>query len=559
MSLTDVVGKRPKETAPKPPRKTNGSGRNGSDRFERARKWAMKADPAIAGSGGHNATWSVARKCAQDFELDESQTLDVLREYNERCQPPWSERELAHKAKEACEKARVEVPVEDRERHRSMPAEHCQSSGNGTADETHWADGSPVDPPPYGDKEQPAGGDPKEDFANRDYFEGEIELLSQSLLESIARRKNKVDKPIETPFRDYNIALEGGFWPGLHTIVGGTGSWKTELLTSTCSKCLDDGTPTIYVSLELEATQVLCRIAAFRTGIPWSKIWLGRYSDQELAKITAELDALKGKPFRVIEGNAGGWCSSDLAGIAEAARKSFPSGPMFVGLDFLQLVGANEGERPELREKVGATAYRAKGLARQHGISVVLISSSARDKYTLLSSAADQAGLQMAPAKHGGMVKTISHPEVLVGLGKESGEIEYACDSVTVIIKWPMLVEGDRLLLLAVPKKRYGRESWCALIVHHGTRLVDYPCESPADLPQPVQDKGGKEPVSDDEYVRRVVETVRANPGKLKSARDVVKVTKGTASKVRDSLKDALRDGLVAASEDGFLYVSETH
>jgi hypothetical protein len=515
---------------------------------------------AISGSGGHNATLDVVRVC-KGFSLDEADTLSILREFNQRCEPRWNERELTHKSKQLEKLHAAAGYILDQ----SEPWELQRAAARQAM---LLPDGSPEPPedvPPLWDTDEPVEpkGDyakgPKGDHANRDYFEGAVEALSQSLLESIARRKDKVDRPIETPFRDYNIALEGGFWPGLHTIVGGTGSWKTELLTSTCSRCIDDGIPTIYVSLELEATQVLCRIAAFRTGIPWSKIWLGRYSDQELAMITSELDVLTGKPFKVIEGNAGGWRSSDLGGIAESARKSFPTGPMFVGLDFLQLVGANEGERPELREKIGAAAYRAKTLARQHGISVVLISSSARDKYGLLSSAVEQAGLEMVPAKHGGMVKTISHPEVLVGLGKESGEIEYACDSVTVIIKWPVLVEGTRLLLLAVPKKRYGRESWCTLMVCGGTRLVDYACESSADLPQPVESKGGKEPVSDDEYVRRVVETVGANPGKIKSSNDVRKRTKGDAPSVRDAFKRALRDGLLTELKDGTLAVSETH
>lgn len=166
MSLTDVVGKKPKEAAPKPPKKTNGTG-NGSNYFERARKWVAKADPAISGSGGHNATWAVARKCAADFGLDYQQTLDILYEYNERCQPPWSPKELEHKARQATEKARVSVPVEDRERHWSMPVEHYQSQDNGAVDDTYWADGSPVDPKGDYQQQQAASGGPKEDHAKQ--------------------------------------------------------------------------------------------------------------------------------------------------------------------------------------------------------------------------------------------------------------------------------------------------------------------------------------------------------------------------------------------------------
>ena len=108
----------PPPVAPKPPRK----GSNG--RIDRARRYVAKMNAAISGQNGHGATWAVARKCAADFELNLDQTLEVLREFNVRCQPSWSERELRHKAEEACKKARVANPVEDREQHWTMPSSH---------------------------------------------------------------------------------------------------------------------------------------------------------------------------------------------------------------------------------------------------------------------------------------------------------------------------------------------------------------------------------------------------------------------------------------------------
>lgn len=65
---------------------------------------------AISGSGGHAATFAVARRLLADFELDEADAWDLLFEYNTRCQPPWSERELRHKLESARE-ARIRVPL----------------------------------------------------------------------------------------------------------------------------------------------------------------------------------------------------------------------------------------------------------------------------------------------------------------------------------------------------------------------------------------------------------------------------------------------------------------
>jgi hypothetical protein len=72
--------------------------------YDRARRYVERMPPAISGSGGHVATMKVARACATGFGLGEGDVLALLREYNARCSPPWSEKELAHKAREATNK-----------------------------------------------------------------------------------------------------------------------------------------------------------------------------------------------------------------------------------------------------------------------------------------------------------------------------------------------------------------------------------------------------------------------------------------------------------------------
>lgn len=68
---------------------------------ERIRRYLDKCDPAINGNGGHAKTFAVACAVSNGFALDESTTLEYLRVYNQRCDPPWSDKELAHKAHEA--------------------------------------------------------------------------------------------------------------------------------------------------------------------------------------------------------------------------------------------------------------------------------------------------------------------------------------------------------------------------------------------------------------------------------------------------------------------------
>ena len=64
---------------------------------DRARKYVAQMPPAVSGQGGHAATFAVAMTLIHGFALPEPRTWPILLEYNARCLPPWSERELRHK------------------------------------------------------------------------------------------------------------------------------------------------------------------------------------------------------------------------------------------------------------------------------------------------------------------------------------------------------------------------------------------------------------------------------------------------------------------------------
>lgn len=68
---------------------------------ERARLYARAMPPAISGSGGHSQTFALAVALAHGFNLHEADCWAILTEYNAGCQPPWSERDLRHKMRDA--------------------------------------------------------------------------------------------------------------------------------------------------------------------------------------------------------------------------------------------------------------------------------------------------------------------------------------------------------------------------------------------------------------------------------------------------------------------------
>jgi hypothetical protein len=73
-----------------------------SDVEARASKYLARCQPAISGQGGHNQTLKVAVEIGPGFDLAPDVAFRLLgTEWNPRCEPPWSERDLRRKVDEA--------------------------------------------------------------------------------------------------------------------------------------------------------------------------------------------------------------------------------------------------------------------------------------------------------------------------------------------------------------------------------------------------------------------------------------------------------------------------
>jgi hypothetical protein len=70
-------------------------------RLERASRYLEALPPAIAGQHGDLHTFCVCCRLVRGFALDNDDALTLLRRWNTRCVPPWSERELIDKISRA--------------------------------------------------------------------------------------------------------------------------------------------------------------------------------------------------------------------------------------------------------------------------------------------------------------------------------------------------------------------------------------------------------------------------------------------------------------------------
>ena len=299
------------------------------------------------------------------------------------------------------------------------------------------------------------------------------------------RRASGEERPALTPWPDFNAQVGGGLWPGLHMLVGGTGAGKSTFTLQAALEAATGGAAVAYVGLELDPAQVALRIGGARAGVSWSALYTGKASEAEIASV-ADAAASLPPSFYLESASAGQWSAADLRVLAARMRELHPdtSLPIVIVVDYLQVLGAEPGShaRQELRERIGKASYAARAAAVDHGAVVLLVSSVAREHYAKVGGEKPLSEAGLCEEKDGGGFRhAVRFPDTIVGLGKESGEIEFAADTVTVLARWPgsapdlspaVLTQrramGEPLpprsrVVLASAKVRAGVASWCEL------------------------------------------------------------------------------------------------
>ncbi len=297
------------------------------------------------------------------------------------------------------------------------------------------------------------------------------ELLDSSLARLLARARGD-ERPVPLPWPELAELLGGGLWPGAHVLVASTGTGKTALQLQLALHAARAKVPVLYIGLELGELEVVARFVALleeakpdRTiegdkGVKASDLLQGQGKVPE-ARLKALVSAanlhLTELPIELETGDAHGWDYMRLVPAAKALRERFKlddKAPVLVVLDFLQLVSSPAGAREDLRERIGRAAYQAREAARNAGAAVLVTSSLARSNDKVLSEWGRAWPASAAAA-------TATTPGVglldLVGLGKESGDVEFSADTVIVMAR-TRKVDGETFtrVRVGVPKQRNG-------------------------------------------------------------------------------------------------------
>lgn len=79
-------------------------------RIERARAYLERVEPAVSGQNGSARTLVAAQHVARGFALSLEQAFMAMADWNQRCDPPWSDRELKRKIEQALREGRTVQP-----------------------------------------------------------------------------------------------------------------------------------------------------------------------------------------------------------------------------------------------------------------------------------------------------------------------------------------------------------------------------------------------------------------------------------------------------------------
>jgi hypothetical protein len=109
VEYASIGGRQAPETFPNPPALRPGSHESNlsdawplsMDVLQRARRYLARVEPAVAGQHGDLHTFRVCCRIVRGFGLSALEALPVLQEWNARCEPPWTDRELLDKLQRA--------------------------------------------------------------------------------------------------------------------------------------------------------------------------------------------------------------------------------------------------------------------------------------------------------------------------------------------------------------------------------------------------------------------------------------------------------------------------
>jgi hypothetical protein len=297
---------------------------------ERARRYIAKMDPAVSGQKGHQSTWDVALVLIRGFSLSEDRAYALLCEYNTRCVPPWSERELKHKIKGALASEKVprgfllDRPDEWKTYKSSMPAmppddghvleppKDWEDRYAGPEESNEGAHESESEREPGADEGETQG------YVSAEQRFGVVDIRTLCFEVLSAVKSGVAARGHTTGHADID-ALLCGLRPGMVSLVAASTSWgKSSWGIMVADENLRRGVPVLVVSVEDAQLTYGKRIVARRSGVNAIRIRDNTCDEGDIKKIERVAMRAPSDPFYLNAiGKTVEWCAEAIGAICK--------------------------------------------------------------------------------------------------------------------------------------------------------------------------------------------------------------------------------------------------
>jgi len=306
---------------------------------ERAAKYLAKMEPSVSGSRGHDACWKAACVLVQGFGLAAEQAYGLLAsEFNPRCVPPWSEKELRHK---------------------------IDGASKAPGQRGYLADARPAD---WNKIYIRTGPSPIFDDEDADFVTGvRRTTLEDAATQYVKQLAEGGQCLVTTGIPELDDAIGGGVARGEMVIVAARPSHgKSAIALQMVHHMTSCGMPAVIVSEEMSALAIGKRTVQFISDIPDGQ-WKEREED-----VGAQLKAhfKQRKDAIVIEG-----CGTVEKVVEEVEKAVAETGAGVVVVDYVQLLGAKGNSQ---YEKTTEASKEMRRLASRLGIVAIVLAQLSR-------------------------------------------------------------------------------------------------------------------------------------------------------------------------------------
>jgi replicative DNA helicase len=257
------------------------------------------------------------------------------------------------------------------------------------------------------------------------------ELLPQFLEDLEAGPDSTPGVPVDWPaLRPYLARLRPG---EMLTVGGRPGTGKTSVLLGVAARAaIMHKIPSLFVSLEMTAQEVVQRVVAAKTRVPLMSIRNRTASDAELRRICDALAVLALAPLMITDDPFTNL--NDIRGQLRSMRRRGGDDPGLLAVDYLQLMSG--GGRPESRQlEIAEIARGLKLTAKAFGLPAIV-------------------GSQLNRSPEGRADK-----RPMLGDLRESGAVEQDSDVVLLLYRDKVYhpdATGSQVLEVIIAKQRNG-------------------------------------------------------------------------------------------------------